>query len=142
MIGWREWVRLPELGVDAVKAKVDTGARTSALHAFRVRHSERDGRPWVTFEIHPEQRSTSGAITVDCPVAGWRRVRSSNGDVQVRPVIRTDVELAGERWPIDVTLTNRDEMGFRMLIGRAAVRRRFVVDPGRSFIGPKAAARG
>jgi len=134
-IGWREWASLPDLGVPAIKTKVDTGARTSALHAFRLRQWHRDGDVWVTFEVHPEQRSLRGAIAVECPVAGWRRVRSSNGLVQHRPVIRTAIALAGLRWPVDITLTNRDEMGFRMLIGRAAIRHRFIVDPSRSFVG-------
>ena len=134
-VGWREWARLPDFGVPAIKVKIDTGARTSALHAFKLRLSERHGRQWAHFEIHPHQRSAAGAVRVECPVVGRRRVRSSNGDVEERPVIRTTIELAGVRWPVDITLTNRDEMGFRMLIGRAAVRRRFVVDPSRSYLG-------
>jgi hypothetical protein len=134
-IGWREWASLPELGIPAIKTKVDTGARTSALHAFRLREWRLNGDAWVSFEVHPEQRSLRGAIAVECPVSGWRRVRSSNGLVQHRPVIRTTIGLVGHLWPVDITLTNRDEMGFRMLIGRAAIRQRFVVDPGRSFVG-------
>lgn len=136
VIGWREWVGLPDLGVETVKAKVDTGARTSSLHAFRARLFERDGEEWVRFEIHPHQRSAREARQVERPVVDHRTVRSSNGQVQQRPVIRTVVELHGRRWPIDVTLTNRDEMGFRMLLGRAAIRRRFLVDPARSFTAP------
>lgn len=135
VIGWREWVALPALGAPAIKAKVDTGARTSALHAFRLSSFTRAGEEWARFEIHPHQRSARDAIVVEAPVVDERRIRSSNGDVQQRPVICTDVEIHGQRWPIDITLTNRDEMGFRMLIGRAAIRRRFVVDPARSFTG-------
>lgn len=133
MIGWREWVGLPELGVEPIKAKIDTGARTSALHAFQLETFESADHQWVRFEIHPHQRSAADAVVVEAPIVDERRVRSSNGEVQHRPVIRTDVEIHGRRWPIDITLTNRDEMGFRMLIGRAAIRRHFVVDPGRSF---------
>ena len=139
VIGWREWISLPELGIDAIKAKVDTGARTSALHAMHLQLFERDSTQWATFEIHPLQHSAAGSVTVEYPIAGWRKVRSSNGVVQDRPVIHTEIELAGRRWPIDITLTGRDEMGFRMLIGRAAIKRRFVVDPGRSFLGEKLA---
>jgi hypothetical protein len=139
-IGWREWASLPDLGIPAIKTKVDTGARTSALHAFRMRELRRNGDVWVRFEVHPEQRSRRGAITVEWPVSGRRRVRSSNGLVQHRPVIRTAIAMAGRRWLADITLTNRDEMGFRMLVGRAAIRDRFLVDPSRSFVGGDRAA--
>jgi len=135
VIGWREWVGLPEFGIDVVKAKIDTGARTSALHAFRLSTFTRDGQDWARFEIHPHQRTALDAITVEAPVVDMRRVRSSNGEIQDRPVIRTDIVIQGHRWPIEITLTSRDEMGFRILIGRAAIRRRFVVDPARSFTG-------
>ncbi len=134
VIGWREWVSLPDLGVPALKAKVDTGARTSALHAFDLEIDETSAGAVARFEIHPDQQGANGAIAVEWPILTWRKVRSSNGDVEERPVIRTALELGGKRWPVDVTLTNRDEMGFRMLLGRAAIRRRFVVDSGRSFL--------
>lgn len=134
-IGWREWVLLPELGVGPIKAKIDTGARTCALHAFAMQPFERDGRDWVRFEIHPHQRSARDATTVEAAVTEHRHVRSSSGTRELRPVIRTMVELGGKRFPIDLTLTRRDEMGFRMLVGRHATRGRFVVDPGRSYLG-------
>lgn len=134
VVGWREWVALPDLGVGAVKAKVDTGARTSALHAFGLREFERDGARWVRFEVHPQQRSRTGAVVVEAPLVDRRLVRSSDGRRQRRPVIRTTVAVGGRRWPIEVTLTRRDEMGFRMLLGRQALVRRCVVDPGRSFV--------
>lgn len=135
MIGWREWIALPEFGVAALKAKVDTGAQSSALHAFglRVEHNEED-EAVAHFEIHPAQRDTNGAVKVSAPIIGWRRVRSSNGEVENRPVIRTNVVIGEIGWAADITLTNRDEMGFRMLLGRSAIRRRFLVDPGRSFL--------
>lgn len=134
VIGWREWVVLPDLGAPRLKAKVDTGARTSALHAFRLDVIEEHDRPIARFEIHPEQRRAAGAVVVRSPVVGWRKVRSSIGEVQDRPVIRTHLALGEIRWSVEVTLTNRDEMGFRMLLGRTAIRRRFLVDPGRSFL--------
>lgn len=135
VIGWREWVALPDCGVSRIKAKVDTGARTSALHAFRLQQFVEDDTLWARFEIHPDQRSARNAHTVTLPIVEHRRIRSSNGVVQNRPVVRTTLEVLGQRFPIDLTLTNRDEMGFRMLIGRAALRRRFLVDPTRSYYG-------
>jgi hypothetical protein len=134
VIGWREWVGLPALSPDPTKVKIDTGARTSALHAFNLRVVERDGIEWADFEIHPAQRSAAGAVAVSCEIAEFRRVRSSSGQVERRPVIRTSVQIGPELFDIDVTLTSRDEMGFRMLLGRAAIRRRFLVDPGRSYV--------
>ena len=134
-LGWREWFELPELGVPYVKAKIDTGARTSSLHAFDLRSFRRDGEPWVRFEVHPWQRSRLDAVKVEAPVVDERSVRPSTGRAQLRPVIVTDVTVADQMFPIELTLTNRDLMGFRMLVGRQALRRRFVVDPGRSYLG-------
>ena len=134
VLGWREWVGLPDLGVEAIKAKLDTGARTSSLHAFRMKRFVRDGTPMVRFEVHPVQRSTAEARTVEMEVVEDRSIRSSSGEEEERPVIVTEVEVGGERWPIELTLTRRDAMGFRMLLGRQALRRRAVVDPGRSFV--------
>lgn len=133
IIGWREWLALPGLGVDRIKAKVDTGARTSALHAFGLERFERDGRTMVRFEAHPVQRDTSVRIPVEAELTDRRKVRTSSGDQTLRPVIWTDVELMGRRWEIELTLIRRDPMGFRMLLGRQAVKGRFLVDPGRSF---------
>lgn len=134
VIGWREWVGLPELGVDWIKAKIDTGARTSSLHAFDLERFERGGREMVSFEAHPLQRDTSVRIPVEADLVDRRSIRSSTGDATVRPVVETDVTLLGQRWPIELTLIRRDMMGFRMLLGRQAIRRRFLVDPGLSFI--------
>lgn len=134
ILGWREWVGLPALGVRAVKAKLDTGARTSSLHAFKLTAFTRDGIPMVRFEVHPVQRTDAAAVVVEAEVHDERRVRNSGGHTEVRPVIITDVEMGGVRWPIELTLTRRDEMGFRMLLGRQAIRGRGIVDPGRSFL--------
>ncbi len=139
VVGWREWVALPDLGVSCTKAKVDTGARTSALHAFDVEDFERDGERWARFEIHPNQRTARGAVLAEAKLVDLRPVRSSSGRAEHRWVIETTIELAGERWPVEVTLTRRDAMGFRMLVGRQALRRRFVVDPGRSWVGGRPA---
>lgn len=139
LAGWREWIDLPELGIEAIKAKLDTGARTSALHAVRLVTFEKDGAEWVRFTIHPRQRSTKNSLRVELPVLEWRRITSSNGVRQRRPVIVTSMSFFGQTWPIELTLTNRKNMGFRMLLGREALRQRLVVDSSRSYIGGKPA---
>ena len=140
IIGWREWIELPELCETPIKAKIDSGARTSALHAFDLTLSETGGETIAAFELHPAQRTSTGAVRVEWPVLGFRRVRSSNGRVETRPLIVTAARAGGVEWPIEVTLASRDEMGFRMLLGRSALRRRFLVDPGRSFLAREAPA--
>ena len=134
VIGWREWAALPDLGVGHIKVKADTGARTSALHAYAIRRFRRDGADWVRFDLHPIQRDAGQVVTAEAPLAARRRVRSSSGHERLRPVIVTTLELAGRRWAIEVTLVRRDLMGFRMLLGRSALRRRFLVDAGGSFL--------
>ncbi len=133
-IGWREWVGLPDLDTPWVKAKIDTGARSSALHAFDLEQIERDGEPWIRFEIHPWQRSSDDAVSVEAAVVDHRTVRSSNGTEEVRPVIATTVRLGDRCLPIEVTLTRRDQMGFRLLIGRQALQGAALIDPERSFL--------
>jgi hypothetical protein len=134
-IGWREWVALPDLGVTRIKAKIDTGARSSALHAFDLEQFRRRGRDMVRFAVHTLQRSNKRVIVAEAEMLDERIVRSSNGVHALRPVILTRVELLGEIWPIEMTLASRDEMGFRMLLGRQAVRGKFLIDPGRSYLG-------
>lgn len=133
-IGWREWIALPELGVKRIKVKVDTGARSSALHAFDVERFEVAGVPWVRFQIHPVQRDAHTTVAAEAPLVDERWVRSSSGRRTFRPVIRTRVRLGGSSWPIELTLVRRDLMGFRMLLGRRAIRNRFLVHPGRSYL--------
>ena len=134
VIGWREIVALPNLGITEVKAKIDTGARSSALHAFHLQKFQRDGQEMIRFQVHPYQRDSKHTVTTEAQLLEYREVRNSGGDAQLRPVILTNVELGGKKWEIELTLTNRDVMGFRMLLGRQAVRARFLVDPGKSFI--------
>ena len=134
VLGWREWVALPELGIPAIKAKVDTGARSSALHASDVEIIRRGQKRLARFKVHPFQRDTGRTVVAEAELIDHRRVRTSGGGADVRPVIRTVVEIAGRRWTIDVTLAGREAMGFRMLLGRQAIRRRFLVDPGGSFL--------
>ena len=129
---------LPDLGVDWIKAKIDTGARTSALHAFEIVEFERDGKPWVRFKIKPWQESQEDARVVECPIHDRRAVRSSSGHKQNRIVIKMRISMVGREVVAEVTLSNRDKMGFRMLIGREALRRGFIVDPARSFLGGRA----
>lgn len=137
IIGWRERIVLPALTVTPIKAKIDTGARTSSLHAWDLSIDESGEIPTVTFEVHPMQRSTAAAVVVTHPIAEFREVKSSNGSIEERPVILTAALLGETEWPIEVTLTSRDEMGFRMLLGRHAIRRQFLVDPSRSYVQSK-----
>ncbi len=134
VIGWREWLSLPTLGVNRIKAKIDTGARTSAIHAYNVRKFSDRGAPHVSFVIRPEQRRNDPAINCVAEVCDERLVRSSNGHQEERFVVELPTSLGGHIWPIELTLADRDPLGFRMLLGREAVRRRFLVDPDRSFL--------
>ncbi len=134
VVGWREWVGLPDLGVTAINAKVDTGARSSSLHAWDIAAFARDGAEWLRFAVRPLQHN-DGVVVAEALSAGEREVRSSNGEVEQRYAIRTTLVVLGRRFRTELTLSRRDEMGFRMLLGRRSVRNRFLVDPGRSFLG-------
>ena len=134
VVGWREWVALPDFGIDAIKAKIDTGARTSAIHAFNIRPFVERGVPWVSFVLRPAQRHRNPSIECSAPVVDERKIRSSNGEAERRYVIETEAHLGETIWPIELSLTNRDELGFRMLLGREAARRQFLVDPDRSYL--------
>lgn len=136
--GWREWVALPELGVDWIKAKIDTGARTSSLHAFDLVEFSRDGEDWVRFAVHPWQDTREDAVVHECRVHDRRAVRSSSGHAEKRIVVTLPIRLVGQDVSAEVTLTNRDEMGFRMLIGREVLRKGFLIDPAKSFLGGRA----
>ena len=120
MVGWREWLALPELGINKVKAKVDTGARTSAIHAFDIEYCNQSGQLMVHFKVHPKQRDTRFVVKATAPVLDRRHIRNSGGTVQYRPVIGTYAVMGNQQWPIELTLTNRDVMGFRMLLGRGS----------------------
>jgi hypothetical protein len=134
IIGWREWLDLPDLGIEGIKAKIDTGARSSALHAIHIESLKNSDRTLLRFQVHPYQRDSHATIATTAELLDWRQVTSSAGHRQLRPTIRTTVLLGEHRWKIDLTLTNRDVMGFRMLLGREALRERFLVHPSESFL--------
>jgi len=137
-VGWREWVGLPDLGIARIKAKIDTGARTSALHAFELQSFKERGSPHVRFRIHPKQYRTDIEMTCEARVIDQRVVADSGGHREERYVIETPIKLAGQTWPIEMTLTARDDMRFRMLLGRTAMSGRILVDPSRSYLTKKA----
>ena len=144
-VGWREWLALPELGVPAIKAKIDTGARTSALHAFELDTYESKGKRRVRFQLHPIRHRPDIVVAAEAEVVDERVVTSSSGTQEQRVVIRTPLTVGGATWSIELTLTNRESMRFRMLLGRTAMHGRVLVDPAVSFLcgrrGERAIAR-
>ena len=133
LVGWREWARLPELNIEQVKVKVDTGARTSALHAYFIEPFVDAGVRMVRFGVHPLQKNVTFSVVCECPVKDFRQVTDSGGHREMRYVIETPVKLGDQIWPIEVTLTNRSKMSFRMLLGRSALKN-IAVLPDRSFL--------
>jgi len=134
-LGWREWVAFPEWGVKGIRTKVDTGARTSALHADDLEELDVDGTKTVRFSLKCEHGRGDRTCWVTVPIVDIRPVRDSGGKEELRPVVLAEVEVRGERWQIEVTLTRRDDMEFNMLLGRRGIAGRFVVDPERSYVG-------
>ena len=137
ILGWREWVGLPELNIAQIKAKVDTGARSSALHAFAIDPYRKGGQRWVMFAIHPLQTQTDLIIECHIPIKDRRMVSDSGGHKQRRYVIETQIILGQSVITAEMTLTNRDSMLFRMLVGRTTMNSRFVIDPNASYIQGK-----
>jgi hypothetical protein len=134
VLGWREWVGLPQLGIGQIKAKVDTGARTSALHGFEIEAIEENGVQRVRFKIHPVQNDPDTVLECTADVIDRRNVRDSGGHQEMRWVIRSDIMIGPHRWPAELTLTAGDDMLFRMLLGRTAMAGKAVVDPARSYL--------
>jgi hypothetical protein len=136
-LGWREWIGFPGLNIHKIKAKIDTGARTSALHAFMVEPFSRDSQPWVRFAIHPIQGDTETVVECEAPVKDRRIVRDSGGHDEMRYVIDTIIAIGDDQMRSEVTLTDRDTMVFRVLLGRTALRKKYVVYPGKSYLQGK-----
>lgn len=135
VIGWREWVSLPNLNIPKIKAKIDTGARTSALHAFSLHpFITEDGQHKIRFDIHPLQHNNQDTVTCIADIVDQRIVTDSGGHSEERYVIQTFIKINDQVWPIEITLTERENMLFRMLLGRSALRKRFIVNPARSFV--------
>ncbi len=134
IIGWREWVGLPELGIEQIKAKIDTGAKTSALHAIRIEETTERGVPVLHFYVHPQQRHKNPEIPCIAEISDRRKIRSSNGQEELRYLITTHLSLGDMFFPVDVSLTNRNDLGFRMLLGRDALKDQFIIDPSQSYL--------
>ncbi|MBF0184481.1 MAG: ATP-dependent zinc protease [Magnetococcales bacterium] len=134
LLGWREWVSLPALGIPLIKAKIDTGARTSALHGIEVQPFRKGTKRFVRFTVHSVQHSQQTAHLCVAPLIDRRAIRSSSGSKRRRYVIKTQLQIGALCWPIELTLSNRERMGFRLLLGRSAIRKRFLVDPAASFL--------
>jgi len=135
ILGWREWVGLPALHLPLIKAKIDTGARTSTLHAFYVEPFRSGGQGYVRFGVHPLQRRSDVEVYCEAKVMDRRAVSDSGGHRERRYVVQTLLEIGGRVWPVEMTLTNRENMLFRMLLGRTAIAGYAIVDPRRSFVG-------
>ena len=137
MLGWREWVGLPEFAIPAIKAKIDTGARTSALHAFYIEPFIKDGNEFVRFGIRLKRKTRTIEKECIAPIIDRRMVTDSGGHSEERIVIRTPVMIGAEYWPAEITLTNRDGLKFRMLLGRSALTGRCQIDTGGSYLAGK-----
>jgi len=134
VIGWREWISMPDLEIDEIKAKIDTGARSSVLHAVNIERFRSRGRDMVHFDVHPHQNDAAKAVPAEAELIEERKVKSSTGHVEVRPVVLISVRIRGRQWTTDFTLTSRSDMGFRVLLGRRSLSGRFLVDTKRSFV--------
>lgn len=141
LIGWQEWCTLPKIHIPAIKAKIDTGAKTSALHASDIRPFYRHGSPFVHFIVHPIQRSLKFETPCTALVIDQRQVMNSGGYKELRYVIMTTMTLGKLTWNVEITLTNRDPMTFRMLLGRDALKEHMIIDPGRMLCQGKFTAK-
>lgn len=133
LIGWQEWCALPKLHLAAIKAKIDTGAKTSALHAADIKPFHRQGELFVHFKVHPLQGNNYLEVDCHAPVIDHRVIMNSGGHKELRYVIRTDILLGNLKWDIDISLTNREPLAFRMLLGRDALKHDFLIEPGRKL---------
>jgi hypothetical protein len=134
LLGWREWVQLPELELSFLESKIDTGARSSSLDADPIDEFRRQKQRWIRFSVFAGADLSMSGQTVEARLVGFRDVRSSTGHLTHRPVIQTMIQIGADRWPIELTLTNRRQMGFRLLLGRSAIENRFHIDASKSFL--------
>jgi len=137
IIGRLESISLPELGIDNLEVRVDTGAKTSSLHVDNIKKSVVEGVHQVTFDIHPDAHNVDRIVTCTAPISDLRKVKSSNGTSEERYVIETTIVLGVESWAIEITLTDRSDMSYLMLFGREAIGTRFLIDPSKVFLGSK-----
>lgn len=137
IIGWQEWVNLPALDIPAIRAKIDTGAKTSSIHAYNIKVFTKNKQKFVRFDLHPLQRNKKIMRTCEAPLLDMRSVKSSSGEREIRPVIKTTLSLGKESWDIELNLTNRDYMGFRMLLGREALSKKVLITSGAIYLHGK-----
>jgi hypothetical protein len=137
ILGWREWVSLPQLNLPAVKAKIDTGAKTSALHAFYVRSYQKESVDMVKFLIHPIQANANFQVECHAIILDQRKIADSGGHKEMRYVVKSMITIGDRSWPIELSLTNRDTMRFRMLLGRRAMEHSALVEPSASYLNGK-----
>ena len=134
IIGRLESIALPQLAIADIQVRVDTGAKTSSLHVDNINKIIKEGKPWVTFDIHPDAHNVKTIVNCAAPISDIRKIKSSNGNVEQRYVITTPVTLGNETWAIEITLTDRSDMSYLMLFGREAIGTRFLVDPSKVFV--------
>lgn len=137
IIGWREWASLPDLDISWIKVKTDSGAATSALHADDIRFFSRKGKKYVRFKVQPLQKKKHPLVECKAELIEKRTIKSSNGQASLRPIIQTTIKLGEDTWTAQISLVNRDVMGFRMLLGRQALKNRFLIDTDHSYLKGK-----
>lgn len=133
IVGNAEWCALPQLRVPAIRARIDSGAKTSSIHAINIKEFHKGEERWVSFEIHPLRKHTEVFVPCEAKVVDYRMVKSSTGVAQPRYVIRTMIEMGGQQWEIEITLANRRSMGYQMLLGREAMMNRILINPAEGF---------
>lgn len=134
IVGCLEACALPELGIEDLQVRVDTGAKTSSLHVDNMKKITKNGKPWMQFDIHPDIYDVAQVTNAEAPLSDIRRVKSSNGVSEQRYVITTLLRLGKDSWPIEISLTDRSDMSYLMLLGREGMSDRILVDPSKTFI--------
>jgi ribosomal protein S6--L-glutamate ligase len=138
VIGWKEWASLDDIGIFAIKVKVDTGAKTSSLHAYDIKYFTKDGKKYINFNVHPIQRNKKILVPCTAELIACKKVKSSSGHKEKRPIIKVPIKIGDNIWDIEINLTNRDNMGYRMLLGRQAmVQKNIIIDPSMEYVHKK-----